>query len=63
MIAGRFRAHQKPTRFPVKVAFDLALAGDFPMWKALFDRIDGLPKNRQPRTEDLTYWLSVVAEG
>jgi hypothetical protein len=42
----------------VKVAFDLALAGDFPMWKALFDRIDGLPKNRQPRTEDLTYWLA-----
>ena len=47
----------------VKVAIDLALAGDFPMWKALYDRIDGLPKNRQPRTEDLTYWLSVVAEG
>ena len=42
----------------VKVAIDLALAGDFPMWKALFDRIDGLPKNRQPRTEDLPYWLA-----
>ena len=42
----------------IEVAIDLALAGDFPMWKALFDRIDGLPKNRQPRTEDLTYWLA-----
>ena len=47
----------------IEVAIDLALAGNFPAWKALFDRIDGLPKNRQPRTEDLTYWLSVVAEG
>jgi hypothetical protein len=35
----------------VKVAIDLAMAGDFPMWKALIDRIDGPVRtgSRAPR--------------
>ena len=43
----------------IGAAINLALNGNFPAWKALFDRIDGLPKNRRPRTEakGLVYWL------